>query len=544
MPNSLLTSVSGLLAHQRRLDIVANNLANLNTTAFKSTRGVFADMFYETINPATSGNSSTVGGTNSNQIGTGVTASQLNKKFTQGNLEATGQPFDFAVSGEGFFVVSDGNGSVFTRAGSFSLDESGFLVDPATGYRVQRYGDAGEGDNINPAFQDPNSPNIVVPLGTAIPGQATQALSLAGNLNSVVSGPAAEVMTSSNPMESSGVAATLSTLLNDLDSSTAPYVGGDSVVINGLNSDGSNFSTTLSVDGTTTVGDLINAINGVTLDSTASLDPDGNLLLTADTVGEAFLSLTIEDTTGNSGNVDFVNHWMLQTTEGTEGQTFEGAFDVFDSQGGAHSLTYTFQKVSDNTWDLTFSLPPSEGTLTNNTVTGIVFNDEGEINLTGLAATMTAQFTGLGGSQDLAISINNLTQYATEFQMESEQDGFAPSKLVSVRTNADGLIQGITTNGQRFPVAQIALATFSNVQGLSALGNNYFEDSLNSGLPQIGAATFAGRGSIIGRQLEGSNVDVALEFTQLIVAQRGFSANARSISVASEILEELTNIVR
>ncbi len=115
---------------------------------------------------------------------------------------------------------------------------------------------------------------------------------------------------------------------------------------------------------------------------------------------------------------------------------------------------------------------------------------------------------------------------------------------MSVGVSAAGVLEGIATNGKRVPIAQLAIANFSNNEGLEAIGQNYFRETFNSGVAKIDS-TFAGKnGSVRGGQLESSNVDVALEFTQLIVAQRGFSANARSITVASEILQELNNLLR
>ncbi|MCA9209480.1 MAG: flagellar hook-basal body complex protein, partial [Planctomycetales bacterium] len=125
-----------------------------------------------------------------------------------------------------------------------------------------------------------------------------------------------------------------------------------------------------------------------------------------------------------------------------------------------------------------------------------------------------------------------------------EQDGFAPGTMNSVNTGPDGTIYGIATNGRQFPIAQLALASFRNVQGLRSVGDNYFEESLNTGDVQLGTALSGDRGAIVAGQLETSNVEVAQEFTRLIVAQRGFSANARTITVADKVLEELTNIIR
>ena len=327
MPNTLLTGVSGLLAHQRRLDIVANNLANLNTTAYKAQRGVFADSFYETLKSATSGNGVSLGGTNANQLGTGVAVAQVTRNMRQGNLEATGQPFDFAIDGSGFFVVSNGTESLYTRSGAFSLDQSGYLVDPATGFYVNRFGTLGEGNTNEVGFQIAGDSRIQIPIGANIDGQATANIELEGNLNSSALGPAPQILTSAFPFQVGGSAATPATLLNVVDTNTVDYIVGDSINISGNNPDGSTFTASLAVGPTTTLNDLLGAINGAVTDATAALDGDGNLTLTADNNGPSNLSLTLEDDPANTGFTEFLSHRMLQTQPGTSGDTFNGVFD-------------------------------------------------------------------------------------------------------------------------------------------------------------------------------------------------------------------------
>lgn len=144
MPSSLLTAASGLLAHQSKLDVVANNLANLNTVAYKSRNILFADLIYSTFKKATTTDFTQSGGTNPRQIGNGVQIASISRDESQGVLDATGGELDFAIEGEGYFVM-DGGRQLYTRDGSFSLDAQGYLVDPATGAFVQRYGVVGEG---------------------------------------------------------------------------------------------------------------------------------------------------------------------------------------------------------------------------------------------------------------------------------------------------------------------------------------------------------------------------------------------------------------
>ena len=548
MPNSLLTAVSGLLSHQRKLDVVANNLANLNTAGYKAQSVVFSDLIYELLSPASGGNGTTIGGTNPIQVGSGSKTSQIARKFGQGSFDSTGQPLDFALQGEGFFVLSDGSQIYYSRAGAFSLDESGYLIDPSTGYSVLRTGTVGESTSGFPAFQIPGDNRIQIPLGKTILGKATSEVALNGILNADAIGPLAEVLTTANSLLSGGVPATTATLLNDLESNIVDYQSGDVIEITGSNHDGSPLNATLNVNAATTLGDLVSAIDTAVVGASASLDSDGNIQVTADQTGDSLIKVSVSDATGNAGSTDFRGHAFVTTTGGKEGDVFRGVLDIFDVRGGDHELEYQFQKIGDNLWDLTFEMDPSEGTVVDGRIESIQFNDDGTLlSINGLSNpinTVTVRLNGILQEQSFDVSIDNLIQIANDFAMSTEQDGTAPSKLVSVRVDSDGTLQGIASNGIPYDIAQISIALFRNPRGLNAAGDSYFVDSLNSGSAEFGSATNGGRGAIRGGQLEGSNVDVAFEFTQLIVAQRGFSANARTITVADEILEELTNIIR
>ena len=171
MGNALLSGVSGLSAHQTMLDVAGANLANVNTTAFKSSRVTFSDLLSETLKDAGQP-TGTVGGTNPTQIGSGVQLSSVDKDMTQGSLINTGQPLDMAIEGAGMFVLSDGTKDVYTRVGTFAVDSDFYLVDPATGYRVQRIGSEGVAEGFQSAAND----SIRIPYDVALPAKATETL--------------------------------------------------------------------------------------------------------------------------------------------------------------------------------------------------------------------------------------------------------------------------------------------------------------------------------------------------------------------------------
>ena len=548
MPNALLTGVSGLISHQRLLDVVGHNIANLNTTGFKAQRILFADLLYETIRPAASSNDGDQGGVNPNQIGGGVKVAATDRKFSQGALESTGEALDFAISGNGFFTVSDGTNDFYTRAGAFSLDEEGFLVAPG-GLHVQRFSSVGEPDGVNPGFQVQGDSKIRIPLGAPVEGVVSTEVQVTGNLSGEDQPATQQLLTSLAPFQTGGAPATGATLLNSVDSNATPYVAGDQIFIDGTFHDGTELTTAaLPVDGTTTLQDLVAAIDAAFPDAQASLTPDGRITLLSNTEGGSNLELRLSDAPGNTGQIPFADHKFDVTTPGENAGTAETVVTIFDSQGGAHEVKIVFEKQTDDIWEMTASIDPSEGTVVDDTISNILFSDDGSLINTG-DATITLQINGIAQLQPITFSFSDdtsvrLTHFNSDSTLVPVSDGAAPGVLAGVRVERDGLVRGIASNGKIFDIAQLAITGFRNAKGLIAEADNLYSESLNSGQPEIGTAGTGGRGEIGGGQIEASNVDIAFEFTRLIVAQRGFSANARTITVADEILEELTNIIR
>ncbi len=547
MTRSLMTGITGLRTHQQKLDVVANNLANMNTIGFKAQTTNFSDLMYNTLRTG-SGSSDTSGGINPQSIGTGVQMATISRRFAQGTLQSTGEILDFGINGEGFFTLSDPSGEdVFTRAGSFAVDGEGRLVDPATGFLVQRFGETGEPTNGGFGFQVPGDSSIRVPLGAAIPGQKTENMELVGNLPSNSFPPSVEVLSSFAAFATGTGTANPTTPLSDLTLNQVDYVAGDAIAISGTNPDGTPFTGSLAAENAT-LGDLVNEINSLMTGATAALRPDGTLAITADSTGEAFLSLLLRDEPGNVGSTSFSNNSMIVTTEGGDGDAYELSMEVFDARGGNHRVTFDLQKESTNSWTVKADISPTSGILLDDSVFNLTFNEDGSFALAGTNgvgdANIEIKFNTIDAPQTIAIDFSKLNHLATGYSLTQTQDGYAPGNLVSVATSATGEMSGLASNGRTIPLAQLALASFSNNGALEPIGGNYFQQSLNSGAPSIGTGIAGGRGQVIGGQLEGSNVDIAQEFTQLIVAQRGFSANARTITVADEMLEELNNIIR
>jgi flagellar hook protein FlgE len=559
MASSFFTGVTGLHSHQRWLDVLAENLGNLNTTGYKAQRLLFSDILNHTIRAA----GVPVGmmsATNPAELGMGVRVSALDNVMQQGPMRSTGNSFDVAIEGKGFFVVEGGTQTLFTRAGAFTVDLTGYLVDSTTGGRIQRFGTVGEGTEVNTAFQVAGDTDIRIDYGYSIPGVVTSEITLDGNLDALATGPRREQLSTANPLATGGAPAITSTLLNALDSNQLPYITGDTIRISGTEVDGTDVSTVFPVGASSTVGDLLTATSNAFTSATASLDNAANLILLADEPGPASLALELVDSGSNTGSMDFDQHSMEtsvvagQVQEGKDGDTVTTSIEVYDETGSGHVLQLTFTKQADQEWSLRTWIDPNVATMSDDLVEGITFDANGMLQgITGTGngdSDVEIQFAGAGAAQTISLdfgvpgsaaAMTHLGGFTTA--TAASQDGFATGTLSEVETDADGTIQGIFTNSQVFPIARIALANFSNPEVLARIGPNLFGVSVNSGEAVVNAPLTGQSGSIQSGMLENSNVDQPLQMTQLITAQRGFQANARSMTVQTELLQEAINLV-
>ena len=425
MPRAMNTAISGLRSMQTWLDIVANNVVNANSTAFKASRAIFQDILSQTEKTA-SGPQGTLGGVNAQQVGLGMQIGGINTLITQGALQNTGKLTDFAVLGEGFFIVNDGTRDFYTRDGTFDLAVDGKLISSLNGFPVTAWTVDATTKTV-----DTTAPPTTVTLPIGTQGDATDSGTI--------------VMT------------------GNLDSNTVAFSAGPPVV--------GTVATTITVFDSQGDSHLIQLL----FTNAAAVD---TWTLTATTADAAITTITVAN-----GTI------------------------AFDAVGAMTSTNPTL--------DIDFDA----------TVTGV--ND-----LT-VANNVTLDMDG------------TLTQVAADSSVSSQsQDGTSSGTLLTFSVNSQGLITGIFSNGAQETLGQIALATFPNLAGLARVGTNIFEVSANSGDANVGPAQTGSRGSIASGSIEGSNVDLAQEFTNLILAQRGFQANSRMITTNDEILQELVNLKR
>ena len=419
MMRALFSAISGMRNHMSYMDVVGNNIANVNTIAYKSSRVTFQDILGQTLRGGSAPQNGR-GGTNPAQIGLGMTLGGIDTLMSQGSLQSTGKLTDFAVQGDGFFVVSDGERNYYTRDGAFDIGVDGGLVNPNTGLRVMGWMVDGATGAVNTEMP---MTELEIPFGTRISAQATTAMQLAGNL----------------------------------DAGTAT---------------GGTVSTTLT---------------------------------------------------------------------------------AYDTLGNAHSVAVTFTKnAAANTWDITVNHDDDgdPGTVTVAAVpvpAQIVFNNATGAITTPATGLISIPLTGTAYSAPLTFDINmsKFSQFAGQSQVNlSSQDGFPAGALVSFAVGSSGEIAGIYSNGSNRLIGQLGLATFVNPGGLQRAGQNNWQPTSNSGDPILGTPNSNGRGTVSTGTLETSNVDLAQQFTNVIIAQRGFQSSSRVITASDQMLQDLVNIIR
>jgi len=554
MSFALSAGVTGLQAHQKMLDIAGNNLANVNTTAFKASSVTFSELLSETIKKASQPTTG-IGGTNPQQIGSGVGIANVTPNMLQGNIVSTGNPLDMAIEGEGYFVLSNGQQDVYSRSGSFAVDANASLVDPSTGYHVQRIGSEGEIDG----FQTPGSSEIHVPYDVAMPAKATTQVTVSGNLSAdaAFATTQTQVITSDLPYTyNDGTSATSATLISNLDQYSGTLTAG-TITISGYDKDGTAFDSglTLAIDATTTVGDLIDHLNTNVLDgSTASLI-NGQIRITDDTSGYSKTDMTLSY--AGDGTLETPSYFEISTVGGEESKSIN--ITVYDSQGGKHVLSGALVRTDTaNTWDMVLTSLTGDVngiTMANRRIEDITF-DASDGSYAGLGGSDTAQFvitfahdTATPQTIEIVLGtagkLDGLTQFAgNSTAVARDQDGYEAGRLSTLSTNNEGILIGAFSNGIKRNIATLQIALFQNTSGMERIGNGYYIPSANSGEAIATQAMTGGAGTIHGASLEKSNADVATEFVNMIQAQNGFQANARTIRVANDILRELTSLIR
>ena len=657
MLDSIFIGITGVNSHQTRMNVISNNVANVNTTAYKGSRANFADVMSKLLlegGPARS----QIAATNPQQSGMGVEVSSIDTIHRQGTLQTTGTDTDLAIEGEGFFIVSNGSEDLYTRDGTFAFDTNGKLYDPGTGFAVQ-----GNLANADGTFRSEVG-DLTIPLDRESEATATTTIRISGNLDasgsgvgaptwsdSTLFGQPARVVSNPNPgfpldlpafdnaglkvsidqggaltestlniptktyadrveligelnsqisvngslknkilfktnalgelvlrtvdggeqisikidnadpainiaaelgfaadAQQIGTRAANTDLINDLANVGSDLTDGDIIRFAGAKPNGERFDVrfTFVTDTSDTVEALFTVVENTYGGVQAGLDPDtGQLILTDAVSGDRVVGFDINfsllDTGIGSGI--FGNEPPFEFSTNTQ---------IYDEKGSAHSLTMGFTKsVVDNEWNWIATidgLTPDSG---NNGT--IVFNEDGTLRTFESSDKAPITFTPGDGTPELTVEIGadsterlgGLTQFVAPSSVSvREQDGRSAGSLVSVSFEPNGNITGLFSNGTAENLGRVSLASFGNVDGLKRQGDNLFMQTESSGQALVGTAESTVQGSIRSGAIEMSNVDLAQEFTNMIVTQRGFQANARSITTSDELLTEVVNLKR
>lgn len=568
MMRSLYSGVAGLKTHQIRMDVIGNNIANVNTTAYKSSSMTFSELMSQTTQKASGANATTgVGGTNAKQIGLGVKAGAINTAITtQGSAQSTGNPFDIMITGDNFFVVNNGSENFFTRDGSFYVDGAGNLAMTSTGYNVMGWGVDETTGNIK---QDTvTALRIMSAANMTYPPEATTKANISGILDEndkdVTSANGKTVnlnffdargysYTAKFTFKQSGGDKTneYSMELSKLLDSTGAEIDISKLKFGNRSQQKMETKVTLNTDAYKWDGKVLKTKDGTT--DVANLadifKADGSLITPADDAAAQKQQKALDAIAkayGYEGSTDeFLNLYITSTADKDKQLTIQDLLgnmmagkttDVLPADGSAITMEGRY----------------FEGTT-------VVFNkDTGKLESVGGSTTnlnVNAAFSALGGNfSDVTIDLSECTNYdkkgtstigATSGDLDGLGTGRRLGDMIGVSIQKDGMIYANYDNGMTKLLGQIATAAFANASGLEKEGDNLYSATLNSGeFDGIGVDITAGGGYMSTGQLEMSNVDLSSEFTEMITTQRGFQANSRIITVSDTLLEELTNLKR
>jgi flagellar hook protein FlgE len=456
-----------------------------------------------------------------------------------------------AIQGNGFFVLSSDNGTTYrySRDGAFDLSQNGELVNPANGYKVQGW--TAESGVINTTA---SVGNLTINIGAGMVAQATENITLTGNLNAAGDSATSGTVTATTTAlySAAATAAIGATHLQDLTNVAGTNMGiGSSITITGKKGGVDITPYTLDVTASTDVDDLMDAIEmayGVFNDSGTAATEGASLAAGLITLrGNLGTANAITDLNIEATGATAFNTAMDTFTEATaaDGESMTATLIAYDSQGTAHAVNVNFSKTDANEWMWNADCPDQVSSSGTNIGSGtLTFTTSGAYDaLTGSLSMVLDN----GAVTPLAFNIDGetLTQFARASSISvKEQDGYPAGTLERFSVGGDGIITGIYTNGMTNTLAQIAIANVANPGGMTKEGNNLFTTSTTSGIATHGVAGLEGRGTISNGVLEMSNVDLAQAFTDMIVTQRGFQANAKIITISDDMLTELVNLKR
>ena len=570
MMRSLYSGVAGLKTHQTKMDVIGNNIANVNTTAYKSSSIVFSDLMSQTTQKASGANANTgTGGTNAKQIGLGVRSGAINVNITgQGSSQSTGNPFDIMITGDNFFVVSNGSENFFTRDGSFYVDGAGNLAMTSLGYNVMGWGvDESTGaikqDSVT-ALRIMSAANMTYPPEATTRGYVSGILDKNDKDVTSANGKTVNLNFFDNLGYSYTARFTFKQSADEnnysLELSKLLDSNGNEVDISGV---------TFGSEGATQEKETTVALNTTSYqwnnDGKELQDAAGNKVLSLSDIFNADGTLRTE-----SDDSAVAEQAQKSLKELAKAYGYEGSEDEFlnlymdssvkgstDKISIAQMLTNRMNGVADDAFPYDQNTFTTDGRFYDGS--SIQFNpDNGKfagINGQITQTSIEVGFSALGGNfADITVDFSDCAMFdnkgtstigATSGDFDGIGTGRRLGDMIGVSVQSNGMIYASYDNGMTKLLGQIATAAFANASGLERAGDNLYSATLNSGeFDGIGVDVTANGGYMSTGQLEMSNVDLSAEFTEMITTQRGFQANSRIITVSDTLLEELTNLKR
>lgn len=554
MMRSMYSAVSGLKTHQTRMDVIGNNIANVNTVAFKSSSVTFSDILYQTTSNASGANATTgTGGVNAKQIGLGTTAAATKVSITSaGASETTGNPFDIRLTDKNstnFFIVNNGSENVFTRSGSFYVDGSGNLCMSSTGYTVM-------GWQVDETTGEIRKDTV----------------------------SALRIMQEKN-LTSAPEATTQATIAGVLDENDADVKSdaGKVMNLNFYDNLGYQYTAKFAIKATGTDGKY-------TVELTSILDSNNKNIIDGWSQADISSLFGKVDTNAVVGKYKLADGFITKnnkiyavTGQGVEVELTDDGKGTFTSNGGP-GKTYTLSDIYDglsatiqgyiangkkdekgNPYNYSIDTATGEVTVTTtkashelefDTATGkfkSIGNEPKSVTLN--LNSLTNGFNTNGNFSNINVDFTQCLNYGNGGKTTIGADAGATDgttgkgrklgAMTGIFIDTSGRIYGTYDNGNTELLGQIAVAQFSNASGLEKVGESCYRTTLNSGeFDGIGVEISADGSSMTTGELEMSNVDLSSEFTSMITTQRGFQANSRVITTSDTLLEELVNLKR
>ncbi|PMP66699.1 MAG: hypothetical protein C0190_04885 [Thermodesulfobacterium geofontis] len=538
LTDALFTGTSGLRSLGHGMSVVGDNVANLNTTAFKGSRVSFSDIMAQSINTASG----------SGQLGRGATLQALYPIFTQGSFESTANPTDLAIAGNGFFIVADPRttGRVFyTRDGQFMIDKEGYLVN-AAGLRVQ-------GWRIDEATGDITGAITDIRIDRSSPPVKTSLVDVITNLNAEVERNVTINTTGTSPPVTFG-----DNYITDTNKVTL-WGKWDATLATPLATTDYDYRTSLYIyDSLGTPHEITVYYKAANLVTTNGTTPVYEFLVTCN---------PNEDLRKNADGTDLSEK---------KGVLMYGMLE-FDTQGNVKNFLNVYRYgwyATNNQYQLVRivndsgipQVPPNDD-FANSTYFSTTIGALGANSYPIFIADFLGIKVAPNGNEDPAATLNlqpielnfgyyydgtswrsetvRTTQYSAPFAtLFYDQNGYGPGTLESIAADNEGRITGYYSNGRVIPLWMVALANFNAPERLQKVGGNLFKETTHSGPPVTGKPGTNGLGTIAPNSIEQSNVDLGEQFVKMIIFQRGFQADARIITVSDSMLEELINLKR